>query len=403
MVPALIVLAAEVEERLRQTDSPLRSAARFAAQLGVALPRPLGGARARPRGGRGPARHPAWSPPGWCLGRGRRRAACAPGRRRRRSTSTPHARPPRRSPAAARTAHASPSSSSSRWILVGSVWGVDLSAALTAFGVTSLVISFALQDTLSGLASGVLSAERSSPSSPATGSRRTASKAMVVDVNWRTTRHPRSQRRHHHRPEQHAGKRQHHQLTAHRLHCTAWSCRSRWPTRTRRPSRRRCCSTPHWARRRVSLRPGPEGAVVTQIDDPLMGYEVHMWIDDYAIAPAGEERLRRRWSGTSPTGTRCPCRARRRTSTCGMGLGPRQTASPPWPRSGRCSRRIADARLARRRRARSPGSGESSRPVRGGRDHARFQVTASAACWLLRRGQARLVLLTEGGRRGRRR
>jgi small-conductance mechanosensitive channel len=25
---------------------------------------------------------------------------------------------------------------------------------------------------------------------------------------------------------------------------------------------------------------------VTQIDDPLMGYEVHMWIDDYAIAPS---------------------------------------------------------------------------------------------------------------------
>ena len=29
----------------------------------------------------------------------------------------------------------------------------------------------------------------------------------------------------------------------------------------------------------------PPTAVVVQIDDPLMGYEVHMWIDDYSIVP----------------------------------------------------------------------------------------------------------------------
>ena len=40
------------------------------------------------------------------------------------------------------------------WVLIAGVWGVNLSAALTALGVTSLVISFALQDTLSGIASG---------------------------------------------------------------------------------------------------------------------------------------------------------------------------------------------------------------------------------------------------------
>ncbi len=34
------------------------------------------------------------------------------------------------------------------WFLIAGVWGVDLSAALTALGVTSLVVSFALQDTL---------------------------------------------------------------------------------------------------------------------------------------------------------------------------------------------------------------------------------------------------------------
>jgi hypothetical protein len=34
----------------------------------------------------------------------------------------------------------------------------------------------------------------------------------------------------------------------------------------------------------VLSEPPPEARVV-QIDDPLMGYEVHLWIDDYSIAP----------------------------------------------------------------------------------------------------------------------
>ena len=34
------------------------------------------------------------------------------------------------------------------WLLLDTVWGVDLSRAVTALGVTSLVVSFALQDTL---------------------------------------------------------------------------------------------------------------------------------------------------------------------------------------------------------------------------------------------------------------
>jgi hypothetical protein len=35
----------------------------------------------------------------------------------------------------------------------------------------------------------------------------------------------------------------------------------------------------------------PPQVVVTQIDDPLMGYAVHMWIDDYAIAPRVESEF----------------------------------------------------------------------------------------------------------------
>ncbi len=42
------------------------------------------------------------------------------------------------------------------WILVSLVWDVDLSGLFAALGVTSLIVSLALQPTLSGLASGML-------------------------------------------------------------------------------------------------------------------------------------------------------------------------------------------------------------------------------------------------------
>jgi hypothetical protein len=42
------------------------------------------------------------------------------------------------------------------WVLLAAVWGVQLSVALTALGVTSLVVSLALQDTLANLSEPVL-------------------------------------------------------------------------------------------------------------------------------------------------------------------------------------------------------------------------------------------------------
>ena len=73
------------------------------------------------------------------------------------------------------------------WFLIAGVWGVDLSAALTALGVTSLVISFALQDTLGGIASGfTLLADQ--PFSPGDWIESGDIEGRVIDVNWRSTR-----------------------------------------------------------------------------------------------------------------------------------------------------------------------------------------------------------------------
>jgi small-conductance mechanosensitive channel len=73
------------------------------------------------------------------------------------------------------------------WLLVAGIWGVDLSAALTALGVTSLVVSFALQDTLGGIASGfTLLADQ--PFSAGDWIKSGDVEGRVVDVNWRSTR-----------------------------------------------------------------------------------------------------------------------------------------------------------------------------------------------------------------------
>jgi small-conductance mechanosensitive channel len=73
------------------------------------------------------------------------------------------------------------------WVLLAGIWGVDLSSALTALGVTSLVVSFALQDTLSGIASGfTLLADQ--PFSAGDWIESGEVEGRVIDVNWRSTR-----------------------------------------------------------------------------------------------------------------------------------------------------------------------------------------------------------------------
>jgi len=171
------------------------------------------------------------------------------------------------------------------WILIDTVWGVDLSSALTALGVTSLVISFALQDTLSGLASGMLLLS-DQPFQPGDWIRVGDIEGNVVDINWRTSRIrtrngdtiivPNSEL---------AGSSIVNFTTPTSPHRVVVSVQVAYlnpPTLAKAMLLDAATGTPG-----VLLEPPPFVAV-TQIDDPLMGYEVHMWVDDYAIAPRVE-------------------------------------------------------------------------------------------------------------------
>jgi small-conductance mechanosensitive channel len=168
------------------------------------------------------------------------------------------------------------------WILIGSVWGVDLSAALTALGVTSLVVSFALQDTLSGLASGVLLLS-DQPFQSGDWIEAGDVEGVVMDVNWRTSRIrdrngdtivvPNSQL---------AGSNIVNYSSPNPLHRVVVPVQVAYknpPTLAKAMLMDAALSTPG-----VLPHP-PPNVVVVQIDDPLMGYEVQMWVDDYAIGP----------------------------------------------------------------------------------------------------------------------
>lgn len=168
------------------------------------------------------------------------------------------------------------------WILFDSVWGVDLSSALTALGVTSLVVSFALQDTLSGLASGFLLLS-DAPFQPGDWIQYGDLQGRVVDFNWRSSRIqdrngdlvivPNSQLAgatliNYDEPTRH-----------HRVVVPIQVAFSNPPTVAREMLLDAARSTPG-----VLLDPPPRARVV-QVDDPLMGYEVDLWIDDFALAP----------------------------------------------------------------------------------------------------------------------
>jgi small-conductance mechanosensitive channel len=168
------------------------------------------------------------------------------------------------------------------WLLFSTVWGVDLSGLLTALGVTSLVVSFALQDTLSGLASGMLLI---SDRPFATGDWIQAGdvEGVVVDIKWRTSR-----------IRDRNGDTiivPNYELASgnivnfsspdplHRVDVELQVAYVNPPTLAKAMLLDAAAGTPG-----VLAEPPPVVRVV-QIDDPLMGYEVQMWIDDYAIAP----------------------------------------------------------------------------------------------------------------------
>jgi small-conductance mechanosensitive channel/CRP-like cAMP-binding protein len=168
------------------------------------------------------------------------------------------------------------------WYLLDRVWGVDLSAALAALGFGSLVVSFALQDTLGGLASGVLLVG-DAPFRPGDWISFDETEGRVVDVNWRSSRIESRDGDllvvpnavlagvtvvNHSRPTR-----------VHRVVVPVQVAYVNPPTLARNMLLDAARSTP-------GVRDDPPPSVrVVQIDDPLMGYEVDLWIDDHRDAP----------------------------------------------------------------------------------------------------------------------
>ena len=168
------------------------------------------------------------------------------------------------------------------WVLLANVWGVDLSAALTALGVTSLVVSFALQDTLSGLASGFLLLS-DQPFQPGDWITTGDIEGVVVDLNWRTTRIRTRNGDLLIVPNSTLAKANIVNYSApaplHRVVVPVQVAFSNPPTLAKQMLLAAAEGTAG-----VLSDPPPAVRVVVT-DDPLMGYEVDMWVDDYSIVP----------------------------------------------------------------------------------------------------------------------
>jgi small-conductance mechanosensitive channel/CRP-like cAMP-binding protein len=169
------------------------------------------------------------------------------------------------------------------WILVSLVWDVDLSGLFAALGVTSLIVSLALQPTLSGLASGMLLLS-DRPFEPGDWiSLDGGLEGVVTDIGWRTSRIQDRNRdvfvipnyklsegliTNYSKPS-----------SLHRVVVSLQVAYSNPPTRAREMLLAAARATPN-------VLEDPEPVVrVGPIDDPLMGYDVQMWINDYKDAP----------------------------------------------------------------------------------------------------------------------
>ena len=168
------------------------------------------------------------------------------------------------------------------WLLFSAVWNVDLTGLFAALGVTSLVISLALQDTLSGLASGFLLLS-DKPFEPGDWIEVNDIEGKVVDTNYRSSRIrdrngdliviPNSVLAgatlvNFDQPAQ-----------LHRVVVSLQVAYSNPPTNATEMLLAAARAT------RGVLDDPPPVVRVVQIDDPLMGYDVQMWIDDYTISP----------------------------------------------------------------------------------------------------------------------
>ena len=168
------------------------------------------------------------------------------------------------------------------WLLFGAVWDVDLTGLFAALGVTSLVVSLALQDTLSGLASGfLLLSDR--PFQPGDWIEVSDIEGQVIDTNWRSTRIqdrngdlnviPNSAL---------AGATLVNYDQPERLHRVVVNLQVAYSN----PPSNAIDMLLAAARATEGVLEDPPPQVrVVQIDDPLMGYDVQMWDDDHTITP----------------------------------------------------------------------------------------------------------------------
>jgi len=168
------------------------------------------------------------------------------------------------------------------WILFTAVWNIDVSGLFAALGVTSIVVSVALQDTLSGLASGfLLISDR--PFSPGDWIKANDVEGRVLDMNWRSSRirdrngdlivMPNSVL---------AGGTIVNFSQPARLHRVTVDLQVAYSNPPTRAKEMLLAA----ARATEGVLDDPAPTIkVKQIDDPLMGYQAQLWIDDYTIAP----------------------------------------------------------------------------------------------------------------------
>ncbi|MCL1593068.1 MAG: mechanosensitive ion channel [Actinomycetia bacterium] len=168
------------------------------------------------------------------------------------------------------------------WVLLQVVWAVDLSAMFQALGVTTLIISVALQDTIGGIASGfLLMLDR--PFQPGDWIKAEDVEGRVVDTNWRSSR---IENRDHDLIIVPNGKLAGATIInfdqparLHRVQVDLQVAFSNPPTLAKEMILDAAHSVSG-----VLEDPAPS-VIVTQVDDPLMGYSVRMWIEDFAIDP----------------------------------------------------------------------------------------------------------------------
>jgi small-conductance mechanosensitive channel len=168
------------------------------------------------------------------------------------------------------------------WLLFTAVWNVDITGLFAALGVTSIVVSVALQDTLSGLASGfLLISDR--PFSPGDWIEVNDVEGRVLDMNWRSSRIqdrngdliviPNSVL---------SGATIFNFSEPARLHRVTIGLQVAYSNPPTRAKEMLLAA----ARATEGVLDDPAPSIkVRQIDDPLMGYEAQLWIDDYTIAP----------------------------------------------------------------------------------------------------------------------